>query len=109
MAFLERRLHGMQRAIRLGQAFYRGDGRALGLDRQNIARLDRVAILDDGAGATLCGVAANVGSGELEVFAYELDQQRIRCYIQGNGLAIDGELNLHCMCLLRFLVNKSPF
>ena len=64
-------------------------------DGERRAGLDRLAVDVDDAGAALRGVAADMGAGEAQVFAQELDQQRARIDIGGNGLAVDRHRNLN--------------
>ncbi len=74
-------MHG---AVGLGQAFDRGD---LGISRlceQHIARLDGVAVHDDGTSAALGGIATHMGAGEVEVFTQGLHQQGIRCRLDSD-------------------------
>ena len=72
---VKRGLHRVQLAA-LGEPLDRGDLRAVGLDREHRARLDRPAVDVDGAGAALAGVAADVRAGEPELLAQRLDEQR---------------------------------
>ena len=60
------------------QALDRGDLRAVGLHRQHGAGLDRLAVDMHDAGAALAGVAADMGAGQAQLLAQELDQQRAR-------------------------------
>ena len=64
--------------------------RALGLDGEDGAGLDRLAVDMDDAGAALAGVAADVGAGHAEILAQELNQQRARLDLAGDGLAVHG-------------------
>ena len=63
---------------------------ALGLDGKDGAGLHRLAVDMDDAGAALAGVAADMGAGHAEMLAQELDQQRARLDLAGDGLAVDG-------------------
>src|SRR5258708_5318426 len=56
-------LHDVQLAVR-GQAFDGRHLRAVGLDGEDGARLDGLAVDEDRAGAALAGVAADIGAGE---------------------------------------------
>ncbi len=58
-------------------------------DREHGAGLDRAAIDVDHAGAALAGVAADMGAGEAEMLAQELDQQRARLDLARHRLAVD--------------------
>ena len=73
----ERFLHGGEIAIR-GQPLNGGDLRAIGLHRECGARLDSDAIHADHAGAALAGIAANLGSGEVQSLAKKMNQQGAR-------------------------------
>ena len=74
----ERLLHRMQLAVDCGEALDRRHGGAVDLDRQHGARLHRAAVDMDDAGAALAGVAADMGAGQPQMLAQELDQQRAR-------------------------------
>ena len=80
-------LHRMQRAI-AGQPFDGGHLGAIGLDRQQGAGFDRLAVDMDDAGAALAGVAADMGAGQAELLAQELHQQRSALDSTGGGLAV---------------------
>ena len=56
-------------------ALDRRDRVAVGLDREDRARLDRPAVELDGARPALAGVAADVRPGQPEVLAQRLDEQ----------------------------------
>src|SRR5215813_998527 len=88
MMLAERFLHRMQRPVLLGQALDGGDVGALDLPGEDGARLHGLAVDMHDAGATLRGVAANVGTGEPQVVAQELHQQRARIDVTGDGLAV---------------------
>jgi hypothetical protein len=45
------------------------------------------------ASAALAGVAADMGSGEVEVIAQEMDQQRAILDVDGNSLAVDRQFD----------------
>ncbi|MGY3427515.1 hypothetical protein ACVWZW_008019 [Bradyrhizobium sp. F1.13.4] len=79
--------------VALGDAFDRGDAGAVGLSRQHGAGFDRLAVHMDDAGAALAGVAADMGSGEVEVVAQQLNQQRAVLDVNGNSLAVHGQFD----------------
>src|SRR5690348_17984283 len=83
----EGRLHWME-LVAVSEAFDRGDLRALGLHRQQGAALDRVAVHVDDTGAALAGIAADMGPGEAQMLAQELNQQRAGLDIALNRLAV---------------------
>ncbi len=72
----EHLLHGMQRAVRGGQALDGGDRAALRLHGQHGAALHAVAVDMDDARAALAGVAADMGAGQAQLLAQQLHQQR---------------------------------
>ena len=72
----EHLLHRMQRAVGRGQALDRGHRGAVGLHRQHGAGLHRLAVDMHDAGAALAGVAADMGAGQPQLLAQQLDQQR---------------------------------
>src|SRR5438445_7657011 len=73
----ERLLHRMQLPVR-GQTLDRDHGRAVGLNGEDRARLDSLAIDEDRARAALAGVAADVGTGEAEVVAEKVNDEEAR-------------------------------
>src|SRR5262245_3092140 len=62
----------------LREPFDRVDRGAVGLDREHHAALDRIAVVEDGAGAAIPRVAADVRAGQLEVVADEMDEEPSR-------------------------------
>src|SRR5262245_24509720 len=84
----ERLLHRMQRAVRLGEPFDRGDVGALHLPGKGRAGLHRLAVDMDHAGAALRGVAAHMRAGQPQVLAQELHQQGARVDVTGDGFAV---------------------
>src|ERR1700694_2522565 len=64
----------MQLAVR-SETFDRDHGRAVGLNGQDRARLDRLAIDEDRARAALAGIAADVRAGEPEVVAKKVNEE----------------------------------
>src|SRR6185436_15547506 len=72
------------------------DARAVGLDAENGARLHRVAVQQDGAGTALAGVAADVGSGEAQVLAQDLDQETSRFDVERTAGAVHGQRDALC-------------
>jgi len=70
----ERRLHGVQ-FVAFCDALDGGDVRARGLAGQHGAGLYRPAIDMDDAGAALAGVAADMGAGQVQIFAQEMDEK----------------------------------
>jgi hypothetical protein len=92
----KRLLHRVQR-VAVGDVLDGLDRAALGLHRQQRARLDRLAIDMDDAGAALAGVAADMGAGEAERLAQELHQQGAPLDRRRNRLAVHGEAHRFCM------------
>ena len=81
----ERPLQRRQLAVVAGEPFDGGDRGPVGLDGEQAAALDRVAVELHGAGAAVAGVAADVRAGEIEVVAQEVDEQA-----RGGNLALVG-------------------
>src|SRR5262245_8060138 len=88
-AFLQR----VQLAVR-GEPLDRRDGRSVGLHREERAGLRAAAVDENGAGAALCGVAADVRAGQAQLFAEEVDEQDARVDLPLADLAINGHRNL---------------
>ena len=59
------------------------------------ARLHRLAVVQDDAGAAVGGVAAPVRAGQAELVAEEVDQQHPRLDVAGDQLAVDRDRDLH--------------
>ena len=77
---------------------------AVGLDGEHRARLGALAVDVDRAGAAVARVAADVGAGQPEVVAQEVDEQEAGLDIGLVGLAVDGDrdvLGAHRAGLLR--------
>src|SRR5437867_8883706 len=70
----ERLLHGMQLAVR-GQTFDRDHGRPVGLNGQDRARLDGLAIDEDRTRAALAGVTTDVRAGQTEIVAEKVNEE----------------------------------
>ena len=85
-------LHRMQ-LLAVGEAL---DGEHVGavrLHRQHGAGLDRLAVDMDDAAAALRGVAADMGAGQPQDLAQELDQQRARLDGGVDGFAVHRQRN----------------
>src|SRR5579884_564549 len=83
-------LQGMKLAVLLQPL----DGQqlaAIGLDCQQRAGLDVLAVQNDRAGATVRGVTADVRPGQPERLADEVDQQQPRLDLGSARLAVDGD------------------
>src|SRR5262249_53349107 len=91
--FPETFLQRVQLAVR-GEPLDRRDGRSVGLHREERARLRAAAVDENGAGAALCGVAADVRSGQAQLFAEEVAEQEARVDLPLADLAIAGHRNL---------------
>src|SRR5437870_13357240 len=89
----ERLLDRVQLAV-LFQAFHRGDLRALGLDREDRARLHRIAVEQHRAGAAVRGVAADVRAGQAQVLAEQVDEKQSRLDLHAVRSAVDGQLDV---------------
>src|SRR5437899_580387 len=86
-------LDGMELAVLL-QPFDGGDVAAVGLHGQHRARLHGHAVEEDGAGAAVRGVAADVGAGEPEALAQQVDEQQARLHLCFEGRAVDGDVDV---------------
>ena len=70
----ERGLHRVQ-FVAFRDAFDGGDIGAVGLSDQHGAGLDRPAVDMDDAGAALAGIAADMGTGQVQMFAQQMDKK----------------------------------
>ena len=68
---------------------------AIGLRRQHSARLDRAVVEVHGAAATLRGVAADVGAGQCELIADDIDEQGMVGHLEAAGRAVERKLDAH--------------
>src|SRR5262249_39571035 len=85
-------LHGMHLAVGR-QPFDRGDGGTVRLDREHRARLDGLAVDQDGARAADAGLAADVRAGQIAVIAQVVDEQHARLDgVLARGV-VDGDAN----------------
>ena len=71
-------------------AFDGGDVGGFGLEDGDEAGVDEFTVHEDGAGAALAFAAAFLGSGEVEVFAEDVEEPLERRGFDGLGLAVDG-------------------
>src|SRR5258705_8511750 len=76
-----------------GEAFDGGDFSAFCLQDGDEAGVDQVAVDQDGAGSALAFTAALFGSGEVRVFAEDVEEALHRWGFYGFFLAVDGELD----------------
>ncbi len=107
MVLAERFLHRMQ-LIAIGQAFNRRHRRAFRHQRQEGAGLHRFAVDMNRARAALGGVAADVRTGQAQMFAQELYQQRAAFDLAGDRLAINSHGNgRHGWLLLAGRLSKT--
>jgi hypothetical protein len=83
-------LEGMQPTA-LGEALDGVDGGAVRLDGQGDAGADAGAVQQHGAGPADAVLAADVGAGQAEVLAEEVDEQAARFYLGHVRLAVDGQ------------------
>src|SRR5439155_11656803 len=86
----ERSLERRQLPVR-GEAFDGDDLRPVGLDGEEHAALHRASVHQDRAGAAVAGVAADVGAGQVEVVANEVDEQLARLDLALIALAVDSD------------------
>ena len=89
----ERRLHRMQ-LVALGEAFDGGDVGAVGLTDQHGAGLDRPAVDMHDAGAALAGVAADMGAGQAQMLAQQMDKQGAVLDIGRDRLAVHRQFDV---------------
>ncbi len=89
MHLAEALLQRMQRAVGSRDALDGEDLGALGLDREDGAGFDRLAVEIDGAGAAMAGVAADMRAGQVQLLAQEMDQKRARLDQRFDRLAVD--------------------
>ena len=98
----ERGLHRVQ-FVAFGNAFDGGDIGAVGLTDQHGAGFDRAAVDMDDTGTALAGVTADMGAGQIQMIAQQMDQQRSVLEFGRNCLAIHLELDgRHVLLLLDF-------
>jgi hypothetical protein len=83
----KRRLHRVQ-LVALGDALDGGDAGASRLAGKHGARFHRAAVDMHDAGAALAGIAADMGAGEIEVIAQEMDEQRPILHVDRDGPAV---------------------
>ena len=84
----ERLLEPVQLAVG-GEPFDRLDLCAVGLDGEHHAALHEHAVEEDGAGAAVAGVAADVTAGQVEVVPDEVDEQAASLDLALVLLAVD--------------------
>jgi hypothetical protein len=92
---VESLLQRMQAAVGLRHAFDGKDLAAFSLYRKDGAGLDGLAVEIDGAGTAMGGVAADMRTGQAQMLAQEVDQQRARFDLCGDLAAIDGHRHPH--------------
>src|SRR6267142_1654774 len=83
-------------AIRGGlQPFDRQHLAAVGFDAEHQARVDRLAVDENGARAAVADVAAFLGAGEPGLVAQHVEQAAVRLHVQLARFAVDGERDFH--------------
>ena len=102
----ERRLHRVQ-FVALRDALDGGDVAAGRLPGQHGAGLHRPAVDMDDAGAALAGVAADMGAGQTQVFAQEMDQQGPVLDLGRDGFAVHRQFDCRHASLLPMFCNYS--
>jgi DNA-binding HxlR family transcriptional regulator len=90
--FLKGRLNRMQ-PIRWREALNRRDRRPVGHNRKNRAGFDGQAIDINSAGAALRGVATDVGPGQTEIVAQEMNQEF--AWLNRNAAAVSVDVDCH--------------
>ena len=76
-----------------GQPLHRRDRGAIGLDAEHQARVDALAVDDDGARAALPDEAALLRAGQTEVVAQDVEQRVVDLDVHGSGPAVDGDVD----------------
>src|SRR5262249_952565 len=84
----------VQGAVGVRHAFDGAHVGAVRLHREDGARLDRLAVEIDRAGAAVAGLAADVRAGDVEVVAQEVDEQSARLDQRVDRLAVPLERDL---------------
>jgi hypothetical protein len=77
----------------VGEAFDGGDFGAFGLEYRDEAGVDEFAVHQDGAGAALAFAAAFLGSGEVKVFAEDVEEVLHGWGFDDGGVVVDSELD----------------
>src|SRR5206468_790441 len=85
-------LDGMELAVLL-EALDGRDLMAVGLDREEGARLHGLPVEEHGARSTVARIAADVRSGHAQVLAQEMDEEQARLDLSLLGLAVDRHLD----------------
>src|SRR5262245_22268753 len=78
----------------LGQPFDRGHVAAVGLDREQRARLDGLAVEQHRAGSARGRIAADMRARQSEALTHEVYEQLARLHVRLVPLAVDGKRNL---------------
>src|SRR4029077_20131066 len=86
-------LHRVER-VPVGEALDRGHLVPVDLDGEQRARLDRLAVEQDGAGAAGRRVAPDVGAGQAKLLAEEVDEELPRLDLGLVSSAVDGDRDL---------------
>src|SRR5262249_13237677 len=89
-AFLE----GMKLAVLL-EPLHRHDLPAIGLHREDRARLHGPAVQEDGPGGAVCRAAADVRAREPKDLPDQVHEEETRLDVRLELLAVDGHLDLH--------------
>ena len=79
-----------ERAVGVGHALDGADLGAFEVEGEDVARLHRDAVDVDDAGAALGGVAADVGAGEAQALAEELDEEGPAFHLAGHRATVHG-------------------
>jgi len=93
MLFLKSFLQWMEFTV-IGHAFDRADLVPIRLHSKYGTGLHRPAIQKDGACTAVCGVAANVRSGERQDLPDEMDQEKPRLYFSLMVSAVHSNANM---------------
>src|SRR5207244_4275652 len=74
-----------------GQAFDRGDLLALDVEGEDETRREGAAVDEDGASAAVSAVAREIGPGEAEVVAHELQERAVAGDLTADHASVDLE------------------
>jgi hypothetical protein len=93
--FAERLLQRVQAAVGAGQPFDRNDVGAMRLCHEHGAGFHRLPVHVHGTGAAMTGVAADVRTGDPELFAQYMDKQHPRLGENFDLSSVDPQSGLH--------------
>jgi len=82
---------------------------AIGGDREHQARLDRLAVEEHRAGATVAEVAPLLGAGQSEVFPQQIEEGHVGPHRDAVGVTVysDSYYSLHLYSLRAFSLDRN--